>query len=412
MAFILGPSSPAVSFLQEVPRHFDIRNGAILTGWARTSGVGQILRALGESLSHVDIVVGMAGSATSAEALSHLVSLSRRVFVYHKHHRQTFHPKLYLLDDGCEPPANARLLVGSSNLTGGGLFQNIEGNFATILHPSSRADDRAIYESVMTAVNELINSPFSEQIHDDTRLLELLRDQYIRTEDHLIRARLVESRDAARHGQRRRTPEAPPPPLPPAPLPPLETNFNAGVVEIGSAPTPALDLSPIETDTTEQFYVRTLTQNDVNKLRGQTPGTAEWDIGVTARDAMPEFWGWPQEYARIERQQVRQEWTTSGILRSASTSIDGTDVEIVVWYRAERPGHAAEHRLQIRPRGRLIEALPPGFDISSLVVLERLPLLKPQTFLVRLLTRYDPEYSDFVRYLTNQRPQHRYGYGP
>lgn len=410
MTFILGPRNPAISFIREVPSHFDIRNGVILTGWARRSGVAQVAAAMGDALRHMDVVVGMANSATSAEALSHLISLARRVFVYHKHHRQTFHPKVYLFDDGRDPPDNCRLLIGSSNLTGGGLFQNIEGNYATALKPSSSSGDRELYEAVIFEASELMGSPFSEHLHSNARILELLQDRYIKTDDQLCRSQLRTARALPRHGERRQMPEAPPPPLPPARLPVLETDFDAALGGFSSASPGTLPSSLGATDPTEQFYVRTLTSNDVNKLHGHTPGTPEWDIGTTARDAMPAFWGWPDEYERGGPQE-RLEWNTARLLRSSATSSGGTDIGITVWHRDERPGHAAEHRLLIRPEGTLRKAVPSGFDTGSLVVLERLPPARPHTFLVRFLTEHDPEHADYVKYLVNQRPKHRYGYG-
>jgi hypothetical protein len=154
-----------------------------------------------------------------------------------------------------------------------------------------------------------------------------------------------------------------------------------------------------------------LTANDVKKLHGQRTGTAEWDIGETARNAMPSFWGWPDQYVQVLRRQERLEWSTTGILLTSLTPKAGVDVDIVLWYRGPRPGHAAEHRLGVRPRPKLIKAAPDDFDTTSLVVLERLPPDRNHTFLIQLLTKQDPGYEDYEQYLLYARPQHRYGYG-
>ena len=413
MEFILGPSSPALGFLRQVPAQFEIHNGVILVGWARQAGVGLLYSALAEYLHNVDVVVGMAGRATSAEALALLRALSRRTFVYHKHHRQTFHPKLYMFDDGGVPPFDAALLVGSSNLTGGGLFQNIEGNLISRLRPSSREEDKAVYNSVVEEVEGLLTSPFCEQIITNERIHELLQDQYISTERALTRKRARESSEAARRAQRRQRPEAPPPPLPHFTLPQLEVSFATADgeetgLELAATGEPPLVIA----DPTEQFYVRTLTANDVNKLHGLTPGTAEWDIGETARDVAPLFWGWPDKYETVVRRRERLEWKSTGVLRSTSTPGSGVKVDIVLWYREQRPGHAAEHRLRIGPRATLVDATPSDFDTTSLVVLERFPAGRPHTFLVHLLTSHDTEYEDYAQYLRHDRPQHQFGYGP
>ena len=413
MTFLLGPSHSAYSFLREVPTRFGVQNGVIVVAWARRSGVGLLHAALGESLRNVDVIVGMANRGTSAEALALLRSLSRRVFVYHKHHLQTFHPKIYLLDDGQSPPSDARLLVGSSNLTGGGLYQNIEGKLAVGLRPADHEKDKATYDSVIQEVGGLLVSPFCEQLVDDEQIRQLLEDRYVANEATLARKRLRDNREVARRGERRRRPEAPPPPLPPFAVPPLSVSFGGlekeeTQLELAHTEGQALD----GVDPTEQFYVRTLTANDINKLHGTTPGTAEWDIGVTARNAGPAFWGWPDRYVNVVRKLPRLEWSTTGSLRSSLTGHEGVDVEIAIWFREKRPGHAAEHRLRIGPRATLVDATPNDFGTNSLVVLERLPVGRTHTFIVQLLTEQDATYDDYLEYLTQNRPHHRYGYGP
>ena len=413
MKFLLGPDQSAYSFLQEVPTRLKLRNGTIVVAWARRSGVGLLYSALGDSLRNVDVVVGMANRGTSAEALALLRSISRRVFVYHKHHLQTFHPKVYFFDDGQSPPSDAVLLVGSSNLTGGGLYQNIEGNLALELRPSDQEGDRTTYDSVVQEVVGLQVSPFCEQLMDDERIRQLLQDRYISTEATLAQKRRRDNSEVARRGVRRQRPEAPPPPLPHFALPPLLLTFG-DVDEEGAGVEPAhsQDQSLVAFDPTEQFYVRTLTGNDVNKLRGTTSGTAEWDIGVTARNARPAFWGWPDRYVNVVRRLPRLEWQMTGFLRSSLTGNEGVDVEVSLWFREERPGHAAEHRLRISPRAALVNATPNSFDTTSLVVLERLPVGRTHTFFVQLLTVQDAGYADYLPYLTQKRPRHRYGYGP
>ena len=413
MTFILGPNHSAYDFLRKVAPSFAIRNGHIVVAWARRSGVGLLYSAMGESLRNVDVVVGMANRGTSAEALALLRSLTRRVFVYHKHHLQTFHPKVYLFDDGQSPPSNAALLVGSSNLTGGGLYQNIEGNLALELRPSDEEGHRATYDSVVQEVIGLQASPFCEQLTDDERIRQLLEDRYISTEAMLARKRRKDNREVARRGERRPRPEAPPPPLPRFAPPPLLVTFESVEEEgVGVEPAHTWGQGVVAYDPTEEFYVRTLTANDVNKLHGITPGTAEWDIGVTARNARPAFWGWPDQYASVVRRLSRLEWQVTGSLRSSLTGVEGVNVNISLWFREERSGHAAEHRLRIGPGPVLVSASPSNFDTTSLVVLERLPAGRPHTFLIQLLTSEDAGYVDYLPYLTQDRPRHRYGYGP
>ena len=223
------------------------------------------------------------------------------------------------------------------------------------LSPLDREEDRVIYDSVVQQTDDLRGSPFCEELVGDERIRQLLADRYISNEAVLRRKRRRDNREVGRRGDRRQLPEAPPPPLPAFTLPPLEVIFDepefdqleADVIvadpPIDEGPRPAVH------DPEEQFYVRTLTENDVNKLRGNTPGTAEWDIGVTARNVRPGFWGWPDSYGNAVQGLERLEWRAAGSLWSSLTGEAGQGVEIVLWFREARDGHAAEHRLMVRP---------------------------------------------------------------
>ena len=368
---------------------------------------------LQDYLPETDILVGMANRGTSVEALSYLRTLCRRVYVYHRHQLQTFHPKFYLFDSGESPPTKATLLVGSSNLTGGGLYQNIEGNINLQLRPSSLVSDAEIYKSVIDEVTGLVNSPFCHQITTDEEIQELLLDGYLSSESELHRNRVADSNLLPVHrGHLFQNTEVTPPILPVYDLPPLEFRFQDSRDQRPvSQNRNQTSTFPNAQGNVERFYVRTLTENDVNKLRGLTPGTAEWDIGQTARNQSPMFWGWPTKYERIERQIVRLEWQCSGVLYSSSTSGLGVYVEIVLWFREQRQGHAAEHRIRIGPRQRLLNALPQGFSTDSLVVIERSPSSTNHDFKVHLLTNEDSDYDFYSQFLQHSRPRHRYGYG-
>ena len=160
-----------------------------------------------------------------------------------------------------------------------------------------------------------------------------------------------------------------------------------------------------------QFYVRTLTPNDVEKLLGNMKGTFETDLGETARDSYPSFWGWPDNYKQVVRRKGREEWKANGRLFSADTPPQGIPVTLTLWYREARPGHAAEHRLGLGPIGEVRAAAPTPFNTDSLMLVEPAPQDRDYDFTVRFITVNDPGYDDFARYLTENRPQHRYGYG-
>ena len=127
----------------------------------------------------------------------------------------------------------------------------------------------------------LLASPFCEELIDDAQIEQLLADGYVLNEASLRRKRGRDNRQVARRGERRQRPEAPPPRLPGFELPLLDIAFEEhGDPDDVPDQVDIADQLVVGHDPAEQFYVRTLTENDVNKLHGRTSGTPEWDIGV------------------------------------------------------------------------------------------------------------------------------------
>ena len=107
---------------------------------------------------------------------------------------------------------------------------------------------------------------------------------------------------------------------------------------------PSTPLGPkVPEEASTLFYVRTLTPNDVSKAHKKTPGTWEPDLGLTARNEHPDFWGWPTSYTQVSAD--RQEWRIKALYRSR-TLTQGLLSELCIWFRPERPGHPAEHRFR------------------------------------------------------------------
>jgi HKD family nuclease len=97
--------------------------------WVRRSGTQHLaapFRAFLKSGGTMQITVGVDIENTSHEGLKDLLALeydgSIETFIHHNEAEVTFHPKVYLLRN----EENARLIVGSNNLTGAGLFLNTE----------------------------------------------------------------------------------------------------------------------------------------------------------------------------------------------------------------------------------------------------------------------------------------------
>ena len=101
----------------------------IAVAWVRASGMAYLSDSLANFLrhgGHLSIVVGIDIQNTTREGLQALLDLEQygrcETFVYHNEAGSIFHPKLYLFRNEKE----ARLIVGSNNITQSGLYVNIE----------------------------------------------------------------------------------------------------------------------------------------------------------------------------------------------------------------------------------------------------------------------------------------------
>jgi len=99
----------------------------LVVAYVRSSGVAHLQSSLERfraSGGRVKAVVGV-DQNTSVQGLRLLLPLCDEVFVFHNRNAEsTFHPKIYAF----ERKDRAVVFVGSSNLTGGGLYTNYETN--------------------------------------------------------------------------------------------------------------------------------------------------------------------------------------------------------------------------------------------------------------------------------------------
>jgi HKD family nuclease len=103
----------------------------IAAAWVRASGVRHIREALEDLLGRggsIRVVVGLDADNTSTEGLRELAAIGDAAperatfFVRHNEAYAVYHPKVYAIRTAAE----CRVLVGSNNLTGAGLFVNEE----------------------------------------------------------------------------------------------------------------------------------------------------------------------------------------------------------------------------------------------------------------------------------------------
>jgi HKD family nuclease len=110
-----------------------------ITAWTQLSGLTPIepaLRDLRGRGGTASILVGVDGGIATKESLELARELFDPATVFHDTGNRLFHPKVYVV----ELPAENVVIVGSSNLTGSGLYANYEANVLVRLDPADEAD--------------------------------------------------------------------------------------------------------------------------------------------------------------------------------------------------------------------------------------------------------------------------------
>ncbi|MDP2887576.1 MAG: phospholipase D-like domain-containing protein [Bacteroidota bacterium] len=98
-----------------------------MSAFASESGVYGLtgyLNSAKKYFKNLTLIVGVDLEGTSKEALEEILDLEINSFIFYQKEQPVFHPKIYLFEDIKE----YKLIIGSSNLTRGGLFTNVESS--------------------------------------------------------------------------------------------------------------------------------------------------------------------------------------------------------------------------------------------------------------------------------------------
>ena len=302
MEFIHQPSSDLrlgdylkTNFLQPWT-HF--RAAVAFVKRSGTRHVSTELEAFAQRAS-VQLIVGIDHSGTSYEGLSDLlaaVSSDDQVVVFHNRLPFTFHPKIYLFKSSTA----ADVIVGSGNLTEGGLFTNYEGALRVFLDLSDpeQAD-------VLRSIEEVLDT-----WADPSRGTAMVLDDVLLARLTALGLTPVEALAASDHAE-------PPPREGEAGYTQATSPFVARQERRPShAAESAVDYSPDTAGVTTPSlqppaplpsgrafgvtgFVMTLLRTDVG-VGQTTAGTSrrspEVFVPLAARNANPDFWGWPDDF--------------------------------------------------------------------------------------------------------------------
>lgn len=278
--------------------------------------------------AQVRLVVGIDSGGTSSEVLQEVLSWGIDVrIVKHRDSGHMFHPKLYLFEW-----ADRRIvIVGSNNLTDGGLFRNYEG---AVQVTYSVPEDNDEYRTATGALERFLkpSGPTSYVLTQEW-LEQAVKGGHIPTEKEAREQRQVSEQASSRLSGGKPlelgTEEfGLPPPLPAHLLDRLLTDVRAKrraarrAAGTGKTAPPTTAPGGLQAPTVplaaSAFYMT------LPKLQGKNiPGEARVPLGAV--ELAQEFWGWPDEYSKDVspqggQQRVYWNWRPQWIILTAGAS--------------------------------------------------------------------------------------------
>jgi hypothetical protein len=144
------------NWLTQVLRNPTVDHLRVAVAWMKRSGLLRVadeLKAFKARGGSASVIVGIDEGGATAQGLQLALDLFDSVYVFHEKGSRTFHPKAYLGYGS----STAEVLIGSNNVTAGGLFSNYEASLLCCLDLQMQ-DDRGLFD--------LVNSWFDTMLSD------------------------------------------------------------------------------------------------------------------------------------------------------------------------------------------------------------------------------------------------------
>ncbi|RLF40276.1 MAG: hypothetical protein DRN12_05730 [Thermoplasmata archaeon] len=328
--------------LEELLKGKAFNKATLVSAFANAAALYRLIphmQAFRDNGGMVRVVVGIDLQSTSEEALRCLLTNKIPTFIF-KNRRvgHTFHPKLYYFESNTQ----CTLIVGSSNLTGGGAFSNYEANLR-VDFDLNREEDKNILRQLQDNIVKYLDP--------QPPLAKPLTKEFLH--------QMVKRGDVISEYARR--PKAPP-------------QETVGVLEVSAAKVeapvelygielmpsrPALPVEILKTvvkanrarrkkdkdDEAIKFFAYVPAEIEafymtLNKLQGPNiPG--EVRIPIAAIKALPDLWEWPDRYIEITRSRGKverryREWKPQWELINGQTQESVIDAVRMYWYSSKK----------------------------------------------------------------------------
>ncbi|MCH4225435.1 MAG: phospholipase D family protein [Alcaligenes faecalis] len=381
----------------------------------KRSGTKHLQEALSEFVErggNVVITAGVDLGGTTVEGLQDLlcaVGDKGEIFVFHNANNSTFHPKIYLFKND----AQAKLFIGSGNLTEGGLFTNYEVALHVALDLTDETDS-ALLQRVEETLQEW-SSPkeglcyrVTSDLITDLVLQKQLPDEAAARAEKKVAVASKQYATVTSMFKQHPVPPAPKASLPDPEFPPPSPDDDAVLEDTEEAETLAVEVPPptAPQNGNHRIFLMTLQKTDVGvgqTTKGAQRRSPEIFIPLVCRDYDPEFWGWPDAFV------PDPEWVGT-IDRNGYGKMDRSDVmvrlggsifPVSIWYN---PG-----KKDIRIRSENIRS---AGTIGDILYLERADGTGGFAYYVEIIpqgiSRYD-EYAAFcIKGVRNSQKQWNY----
>lgn len=374
-------------FQQEQWTHF-----RAAVAFIKRSGTHHIREALaGFSMrAKVQISAGIDLEGTSKEGLQDLleaVGSRGEIWIYHNENNSTFHPKVYLFKN----ESFADVVVGSGNLTEGGLFTNYEASLAISLDLALDVN-RELLKQVEDTLDEWSNQATKTSVLLTSDILnQLVENEYVPSETQAI-----EIEEAPAHF--RRTAER------------AQKSSLFARVLVPRAPTikETEETYKEEDDLTDEDFevevpvpvpaqagnfagfLMILQRTDVG--RGQTTAgtnrrSPEVFIPLVARNYDTDFWGWPSSFVPDESNPGKMD--RKGVKMRIGTST--VEVNMMTWPK--------KHDFRLRN-----EALRSAGNVGDILRVERANGEDGYAYYIEVIPQGTVLYSKFLALCTQPTP--------
>ena len=344
--------------------------------FVKYSGARQIEQNLAgfSRRGEIKLAVGVDCLGTSAEGLTALMNAvgdRGEIWIFHNETEATFHPKLYSFSGA----TRADVIVGSGNLTAGGLFTNYEASLALRLEFANAAD-LALFRQMESLMDRWTSPAEGTALRLDAELLERLAvGRYIvneaqqaeDAEEGGLRAnrRVVRAREEALF-RRVAVPAAPP---------------AAARARAGRRIPPPVVLPGVRA--ASAGFVMTLQQTDAGygqTTRGTTRRSPEIFVPLAARNFAPEFWGWQDQF--VEDPARPGKWDRHGVRVRIGAEI--VPVNMMTW--------PIKHDFRLRS-----ERLRSAGAVGDILRIEKVEGVADYEYIAEVVPQASSEYAYYDR---------------